>query len=147
MKFALSAPVLALLVLAGCRTPPPAGSGSLAWVEIAGRTSAEIRQTVNTIFQEDGYHLVTNSAWATIFEKPGSGLNNLADGGWFSGVTVRVSVHISPQSNASYLLHCDAFMVRDAGDRSVEEARKIHFKRGPYQKLLNRVKSRMANGS
>jgi len=136
-----------LLFLAGCQTPPPAGQGSLAWVEIDGRTSAEIRQATVEVFKENGYHLKTNSIVAATFEKPGSTMNNLAYGGWDSGVTIRLIVHVSVQNNDTHLLHCEAFMVRDAGDRSVEDAQPIHFRRGPYQELLNRVKEKLRTGS
>ena len=134
------------LFLTGCQTPPPAGQGSLAWVEIDGRTSAEIKQATVEVFKEDGYHLKTNSVATATFEKPGSTMNNLAYGGWDSGVTIRVIVHIDVQNNATQLLHCEAFMVRDVGDRSVEEAQRIHFRRGPYQELLNRVKAKLQSG-
>jgi hypothetical protein len=138
---------LAPLFLAGCQTPPPAGQGSLAWVEIDGRTGAEIRQATVEVFQKDGYHLKTNSVVAATFEKPGGAMNNLAYGGWDSGVTIRVIVHVDVQNNGTHLLHCEAFMVRDVGDRSVEDARPIHFRRGPYQGLLNRVKAKLQSSS
>ena len=139
--------VLVLLFLAGCQTPPPAGQDSLAWVEIDGRKGAEIRQATVEVFKENGYRLKSNSVLAATFEKPGSAANNLAYGGWDSGVTIRVIVHVSVQNNGTYLLHCEAFRVLDIGDRSVEDARPIHFRRGPYQELLNRVKAKLLSGS
>ena len=138
--------LLALFCLAGCRTPPPAGEGSLAWVEIAAHTGEEIRRTTVEVFKERGYRLKTNSVVAATFEKSGGALNNLAYGGWDSGVTIRVIVHVSVQKNGTHLLHCEAFRVRDAGDRSVEDARPIHFRGGPYQELLNRVKEKLLFG-
>jgi hypothetical protein len=139
--------LLALLFLAGCQTPPPAGQGSLAWVEIDGRTGAEIRQATVEVFKENGYRLKTNSVLAATFEKPGGAVNNLAYGGWDSGVTIRVIIHVDVQNNGTHLLHCEAFMVRDVGDRSVEEAQPIHYRRGPYQELLNRVKTKLQSSS
>jgi hypothetical protein len=139
--------LIASLLLNGCRTAPPAAEGSLAWVEIAGSTPARIREAVTAVFREDGYHRVTDSAVATIFEKPGSGMNNVAYGGWTSKITIRVNVEIDSQVTGSHLVHCEAFMVRNAGDHSIEDSQKIHFRHGRYQDLLNRVKVRVDSGA
>jgi hypothetical protein len=145
LKNCLSIALLASLLLGGCRTPPPAGDGSLAWVEISGGTPARIREAVTAVFRQDGYQRITGSEPATVFEKPGSGMNNVAYGGWTSKITIRVSVEVDSQVNGTQLVHCQAFMVRNAGDH-VEDSQRIHFRRGPYQDLLNRVKVRVDSG-
>ncbi|MBI3852008.1 MAG: hypothetical protein HY298_17255 [Verrucomicrobia bacterium] len=144
--FFLFGALLASWVLAGCQSPPPAAEGSLAWVEIDGRTGAEIRQATVEVFKDESYRLKTNTVLQVTFEKPGGAVNNLAYGGWDSGVTIRVIVHVNVQNNGSHLLHCTVFRVRDPGDRSVEEARPIHLGRGPYQELLKRVKEKLRSG-
>src|ERR1041384_6347615 len=121
--FVLFGTLLVSWFLAGCQTPPSGAEGSLAWVEIDGRTGAEIRQATIDVFNESGYRLKTNTILPVTFEKPGGAMNNLAYGDWDSGVTIRVIVHVSVQNNGTHLLHCNVFRVRDAGDRSVEDAR------------------------
>ena len=128
----------------GCRTTPIAADGSLAWVEIAGRTPAEINQATATVFQENGYRLATSSSNGATFEKPGDNMKGLAYGTFVGGVLVRVLVSITRQEGTKYLLHCQTFMVRNAGDRVLEDKQKIRFGSAPYQELLDKVKATLA---
>lgn len=127
--------------LAGCKTPPSGSEGSLAWVEIAGHTSAEIQRAAETVFEKDGYHLAASSPMKFTFEKGGGKMTGLAYGTLISGVLVRVNVTITRQENGHHLLHCQVFMVRNAGDRVLEDVQKRNFGGQPYQELLEKVQA------
>lgn len=137
--------VLVLLLgwggLSGCKTPPSGGDDSLAWVEIAGHTSTEIKAAAEIVFEKEGYHLTASSPMKFTFEKGGGKMTGLAYGTLISGVLVRVNVTITRQENGNHLLHCEVFMVRNAGDRVLEDVQKRHFGRKPYQELLEKVKA------
>ena len=53
--------------LAGCKSPPSGGDGSLAWVEITGHTSAEIKKAAEIVFEDDGYHVAVSSPMRLTF--------------------------------------------------------------------------------
>jgi len=137
--------MLVALLAAGCRTTPIAADGSLAWVEITGRTPAEINKATATVFQENGYRLVNSTAYGATFEREGSNMNGLTYGTFVGGVSVRVVVSITRQEGTKYLLHCKTYMVRNAGDSVLEDKQKIHFRSGPYQELLDKVKASLSD--
>jgi hypothetical protein len=126
----------------GCESPPIAGTGSIAWVEIKDHTPREIAQTAKTVLLHQGYKPTHEEREEYIFEKPGNAWNEVIDGNWGEGVAVRLKLLISPQYNDSYLLHCRVYMVRSAGDRVFEDTRELtRLKRKPYQKLLDEIKT------
>ena len=130
--------------LTGCETAPSGGDGSLAWVEITGHTSAEIKRAAEIVFEKDGYHLAASSPMKFTFEKDGGKMTDLAYGTLVAGVLVRVNATITRQENGNHLLHCQVFMVRNAGDRVLEDIQKRNFGRKPYQELLDQVKAKLA---
>ena len=130
--------------LMGCKSPPSGGDGSLAWVEITGHTPVEIKKAAETVFESDGYHLTASSPMKFTFEKDGGKMTGLAYGTLISGVVVRVNATITRQENGNHLLHCQVFMVRNAGDRVLEDIQKRNFGGKPFQELLDKVKAKLA---
>jgi hypothetical protein len=142
---------LGLLVLGvvgagtGCKSPPPAGEGSIAWVEIPGRTPGQILAMARRVFLDKGYKMAEHGGADLVFEKPGSFTADLLHGGLDSGVVVRVFVSVDKQANGTLLLHCRADAVRDANKRSLEETERLsRFHKGTFEPLLLEVKKRLA---
>jgi hypothetical protein len=139
--------LLVVLLAAGCKSPPIAGQGSIAWVKIPGSGPAEIGQATKEVFTGDGYKLVREEQDQFLFEKPGNGWHELTYGGWGEGMVLRVHVLISPE-NAESLLHCRAYLVHQPGDKFFEDKHEVtRLGRGPYQKLLERVKAALESSN
>ncbi len=134
---------LGIFLLTGCKTPPPGAEGSLAWVEIKGQTGPVINDAVDAVFKQNGYHLKKALRGEAVYQKPGSTSDNIAWGDWSSGVSIRVNVRVNPKPNGVYLVFCDASIIRSADDPVMEETQKIHFRRAPYQQLLDEVKAKL----
>lgn len=148
MRFAtFHLPTMFLLALGlaggGCQSSGQ-GNGSFASVEIRGQTPEAIRQVTRQVFEEQGY----TGSWGVmsmVFNRPASTLNNLVYGDWdLHSVSVRVEVNIVALGTNGYRVSCEAFRVRDAGDRVFEDTQKLKkISKGPYQKMLNQVKRRL----
>jgi len=137
---------MALVVaIAGCKSPPSGAEGSLAWVTITNHTRLEITGATKDVFVRHGYKVARESPAQLTFEQPGSTWDNLEQGGWDSGVTVRVEAALNLQSDSIWLLHCRAWLVRHAGDSIIEDAHQLsRMKQGRYQKLLEEVRADVA---
>lgn len=142
---ALSALAGTLLGLAGCASAARGGPTNFAGVIIENHTTDEIRQAAVDVFTSNYYVTKLSGTDILVFEKMGSGMDNLAYGGWSPNeVSIRVKVYLTPASDIAYIVSCDAFMVRNAGDGVFEdEQRLLKIRRGPYQRLLEEVKSRL----
>lgn len=132
------------LVLAGCRSPQ-AGERPFAAVDISGQSPAQIRQVTRAVFEAHGYAAAPGPK-SLVFERPASTMSNLAYGGWdLNSVMVRVEVRVTELGENAHRLSCEAYRVRDAGDRLLEETQRLkRFSRGPYQKLLEAIQDRLA---
>jgi len=138
--------VMALVaVMAGCKSPPGAAEGSLAWVTITNHSRAEIAVAAKEVFVRHGYKVTHDAPTKLTFEKPGSAWDNLEQGGWDSGVTVRIEAVLALQPDNSWVLHCHASLVRHAGDDVFEDPHQLSRMRGGrFQKLLEEVKAELA---
>jgi len=96
-----------------------------------------------------GYHALRKPDGSMQFEKESSRNSQLAYSslaGTHGGeqVNVRVRAEVVDLGAGSHRLQCKAWMVRDAGDSFFEEEVALtNFRRGPYQKLLEEVASRL----
>jgi len=128
--------VLLGVVSSGCYSMK--GSSRFASVEIHGRSNQQILQTTAAVFRDDGYFLRSAVGDELIFERAGSSLNQVAYGSWGSGVTLRVRTQVVPLGHDSTLLQCQASMVRNAGDRILEDEQWLgSFRSAPFQSLLD----------
>jgi len=138
--------ISSLLILAGmvdgCKSPPVAAEGSIAWVEITGHSHREITQATTMVLAKHGYRTLSENNEQLTYEKPGNAWNEIKDGNWGEGVNIRMQLFVTPQINEAYMLHCQVFYVRSSGDRIFEDKRKVwRMSRKPYQKLLDEVKA------
>ena len=140
MKSKLAQGLAALLLLwvvalSGCRT---SGTDGFASVQIKGHKTDEILQTTAAVFRADGYTLRSADGGQLVFERNGSTLNRVAYGNWGNDVVLRVRVRLEPVTADTYRLQCQAWMVRYAGDRILEDEQRLaNFRSGPFQKLLD----------
>jgi hypothetical protein len=138
----LSSLLILAAMVGGCKSPPVAAEGSIAWVEISGHSHREITQATTMVLAKHGYRTLSENSEQMTYEKPGSAWNEIKDGNWGEGVNIRVQLFLTPQINEAYMLHCQVFYVRSSGDRVFEDKRKVwRMSRGPYQKLLDEVKA------
>jgi hypothetical protein len=132
---------------AGCHsTGQPASS--FASTTISGNTPGQIRNAAMAVFREDGYRASQLDPGAMIFEKEGTKMNEIAYGNWLGDIPVwvRVKASVVSYGEMTYRLQCQAFMVRDRGTGAEEELALSGLHRGPYQKLLDKVAQRLAQG-
>jgi hypothetical protein len=133
--------IIVLGLVTGCQS-----AGSHASVRIAGSTGKTVQQTVDSVLQKNGYALITRSSEGTIFERTATDMDSLKWGGWGQGarVVIRLKVTLVTVASGDCVVKCDAFYVRDPGDRAFEdEQRLMLLSRKPYQKLLDEVKQEL----
>ena len=134
--------------LSGCASdgkPKPTGFAS---VVIPNRSREEIQQATLTVFISDGYRAVVKPEGKMQFEKEASRSTRNAYSSFGETfkekVDVRVRAEIESLGLGTHRLHCNAWIVRDAGDAFGEEELKVSsFGRKPYQKLLDDVAARL----
>ena len=128
--------------LIGCKSLDKPDSASFASVRIQGHTAEQIRAATVVVFQQDGYTAVNVPRPEMVFEKEGSRWDRIAYGSFAddAAVWVRVKVSVAPLSDGAYRLQCQAFKVRDKGDRAFEQEVRLRNNRSkPYQTLLDKV--------
>ncbi len=134
--------VALLSVLVGCKTTDVAKDGSLASIFINGHSAKEIRETTIEVFKWNGF----NQLAGLTFEKQGTKEDTLLFGGLSSGPAwIKIGVHVTPISEDSYILGCDAYAVQDHGDALMETETRLKFaKAGECKKILDQIKQRLS---
>ena len=127
--------------LTGCQTADQADSGDMASVEISGHTEAEIQQATAKIFLSNGYQ----QADRRIFEKQGTGWDKMAYGGWSPNpVWIKMRINITSADTDKYILGCNAYLVTDRNEATLEEEKKLSVShRSECKKILDQVKTRL----
>lgn len=129
-----------LLLVSGCASrrdaedapaePRPALSGqnakiargSLAAVEIQGASAAALSETVESVFTEAGFRIMTRKPEEIVFDRASTRGEAFAYGNWMGAeVRTRMKVEIIPQNSGRYLVVCRSFIVRDAGTMGEDE--------------------------
>jgi hypothetical protein len=132
---------------AGCGATKPA-SASFASVIIRGQPPEMISATTVMVFQEDGYAARSQDG-ELLFEKESSRMTNIAYEGlvgshYGAQTLVRVKVSLVDLGAGAHRLQCQAFVVKDAGDKFFAEEQKLaNIRSRPFQNLLDEVASRM----
>lgn len=125
--------------LAGCQTTDQAGSGDMASVEISGHTEAEIRQATARAFLANGYQ----QADSQTFEKQGSSWDTAAYSGWSSSaVWIKVKTSVTETETGKYVLACNAYLVTDRQQATLEEEKKLSVShRSECKKILDQARA------
>ncbi len=127
--------------LTGCQTTDQAESGQMASVKISGHTDADIQQAAAKAFLSNGYQQVNSRT----FEKQGTGWDKVAYGGWSSNpVWIRMRINVTSGEAGQSILTCDAYVVVDRGEGSMEEEKKLFTSyRSECKKILDQTKARL----
>ena len=130
---------------AGCQTTTPTGSSHLASVLVASRDVARIEAALRAVLTANDYRERTLGNNRFVFERPGTQLNQAAHGGWLDDwVWERVKGNLRKRDDQTTLVEMNAYMVRNRGDEVFEEEQRLwKVRAGPYQALLNEVKTRV----
>ena len=145
---ALSLLSLVLLSCCGCGSLNQPASASFASVIIPNRSVEEIRLATVAVFSEAGYERFQTPAGDLVFEKEGTRMNQIAQGGWLqdSPTRERVRTEIVSLPDGAHRLQCKAFIVRHSGDSFFEEEVPLHKPRsGSYQNKLDEIKRRLGS--
>ncbi len=146
--FALAA--LLTLTAIGCRTVGgESGSGKdLAAVSLKASSLQEVKHTTVAVFLKKGYALHFDSAKQLVFSKRASTGSTLLFGGWPGidpPIEDRVQLYVEDAGEGNFTLHCDAYVVSDAGQGFFEEKRPVYKTRASaYRKILEEVKKSIA---
>lgn len=149
--FAALAGLLLLLTATGCKSFVGPGSASFASVTIKSQSPQEIAKVTSMVFGEDGYRGGMANNGQMVFDQEASRATSYARegiaGGFYGAQTInRVRVELVPLADGSYRLQCKAYMVTGGGgpySSLQDEVPLANFRSGPYQLLLNKVKSRL----
>ncbi len=146
--FAWTLMVCSAILANGCKIGQP-DSASFASVTIKGKTTEDICKATAAVFQEDGYRVGPLDPSNMIFQKEGSRGQSLAYGGvvdtyYGASTATRVRASVVDLGAGAHRLQCKAYIVRNANDSFfAEETPMTNIRSGPYQRLLNKVASRL----
>jgi hypothetical protein len=153
-KLAGSPCLLSLLLLCGlltpgCRSMNEPASASFASVTLSNTIPAQITSAAVAVFQEQGYRAFATGKGQLVFDKEGTRANTISRDGLVAAqagarTIVRVRAEVVDLGGGAYRLQCHAFMVSGAGDSFFEEEHQLaNIRRGPYQKLLDKVADKL----
>ena len=129
--------------------PGPACGGQLCLGEDLEPVCAQIRDATVQVFREGGYAAFDAGPGQMVFQKEGTKMNNIGQNGvvgsYYGAQTIiRVRAQIVDLGTGTFRLQCQAYMVRNAGDSFFEDEHPlVNARRGPYQRLLNKVAKRL----
>jgi hypothetical protein len=123
----------------GCQTTDQADSGDMVSVEISGHTEVEIWQATAKAFLANGYQPAGSQA----FEKQGSSWDTVAYSGWSSdAVWIKVKTSITATAPGRYILACNAYLVTDRNQATMEQEQKLSVShRSECKKILDQAKA------
>ena len=113
----------------------------MASVNISGHTTRKSSRRRPKFFCANGYQQVN----PLTFEKQGTSWDKMAYGGWSSNpVWIRMRINIAPAEAGQSILACDAYVVIDRGEGSMEEEKKLFTSyRSECKKILDQTKVRL----
>lgn len=133
------------LVLLACQSSRGTGEGGHASATVPGRTVDDVRVVTAAVFREHGYALHQSLPQELVFQRGGSGGDALMYGGWGDAVVQRVRVRFYTTGETGVQAVATVYVVRDAGDRVMEEeSRKFMMNRGWIKDLMAEVEKRSA---
>lgn len=125
------------------------GSASFASVVIPDRSVAEIQAAAQQVFTEAGYYGGASSSGQMVFEREATRGTTVARQGFFAAqggarTVERVRVDIVGIGAGSHRLHCQGYMVSNAGDTFFEDEQRLaNVRNVSYQGLLNAIAKRL----
>ena len=132
-------PILALT--AGCRSSKTSVSKRMASIVVTNQPSEKIEAAIQVVFQNHAYEDTKGEVDELVFQKPGSFMNSMIYGDWYSGgVWERIKIYQRELDPARTVVECDGYMVQQHEDPMFQkEKRQYKTKKGHLQKLLEEV--------
>lgn len=114
----------------------------VAAVNIRAKSTFEVRDVVERVFNADGYHTSARNFESLTFEKDASRTDQVYYGNWIGGeVTQRARVAVIAKGGGRYRVRCTPLIVRDPNDPAFEdEHRRMQLFSFHYSGLLRKVK-------
>ena len=137
--FALVAMSVAGL-LGGCATIEP--GAPVAAVNVRARSSFEVKDVVERVFNADGYRTSGRAYDSVTFDKEGTNIDRITYGNWIGGeVSKRARVTVVEKGEGVFRVRCTPLIVRDPNDVAFEdEHRRMQLFSPHYSRLLREVK-------
>lgn len=137
-----------LLMGVGCRSLSEPASASFASVTIEDHSEAEIAAALMQVFEADGFSGLRTGQSQLTFDREASRATTLSREGLVNtqagARTINRVVVDIVRLSAAYRVQCQAYMVTGGSDSFFQdEVPLAHFRSGPYQSLLNKVKKQL----
>jgi hypothetical protein len=148
LKVALACIAVALMG-AGCKSVSGPGSASFASVIIKNQPGELVAKTTAQVFIAHGYRGGMTAAGEMTFEKEASRSTTFAREGlvetYYGAQTInRVRVELIELSEGVIRVQCKAYMVTGGSDAFFQDEVPVsNIRSGPYQSILNDVKSKL----
>ena len=135
----LALPILALT--AGCRSSKTSVSNRMASIVVTNQPLEKIEGAIQVVFKSHTYEETKGEEDELVFQKPGSFMNSMIYGDWYSGgVWERIKIYQRELDPARTVVECDGYMVQEHDDPMFQkEKRQYNTKKGHLQKLLEEV--------
>ena len=145
---ALAIALAAAFVSTACKSsrvaPGTPNDGSLASIFVTNTTRSAISETAFLVMRENGFIYKTTTGGAMIYEREGSKWDQVAYGGWFEKIWIRVRLAVDAYQIGVFRVSCKVFRVDGRGDLSMGEERLISPKSAEYyQGLLKTMQDRI----
>src|SRR5262245_17407040 len=108
--------LVSLIAISSCKSPEGAAYGSLAAVEINGRSFLEVARATSEVFQSAGFEPVpqppSNRERRLVFDRPGNTGDSVLWGDWSGGkIWYRAKINFVTTGNDHHIVRCDAYRV------------------------------------
>lgn len=134
---------LAVMISSCASTVGLGGSrSSFASTTINNSTRSTVDAAIKTVFQQEGFTLVSQGPYDMHFSKMGSESARLIYGSWFSdGVSAEPEIIVIDRGNGSFAVHCDVYMREHSGSELLDANWKLRGSgKIAYNRLMARIK-------
>jgi|GEM_PF-1558145 len=123
------------------------GSSSFASTTINNSTRSTVDAAIRSVFQEEGFMLISQGPYDMHFRKMGGESSKLIYGSWFSeGVSAEPEIIVVDRGSGSFAVHCDVYMREHSGSDLLDANWKLRGNgKVAYNRLMGRIK-KMAEG-
>jgi hypothetical protein len=148
-NFVLAGAVLLAAVIlgaVGCESFDGSASGSLASVTILNRPMADVQAAVTNVFTAHAFAGGSTGTNQFTFHRAGSSMDMLAYGSYMFQHPISVKVVVTTRQRAPDVIAvgCNAWIIEAENDPVFQEIHPVSsLRKGPYEDLLNEVKTRL----
>lgn len=113
----------------------------MASIMVTNQSSDQIDAALRTVFKKHAYEESKGAEEELVFQKPGSFMNGVVYGDWYSGgVWERIKVYQRELKSERTVVECDGYMVQEHEDPLFQkEKREYNSRKGHLQELLDEV--------